>query len=203
MMSSPGSSREEEFNPYAPPQGGSRTLPISPAELLVRDYRGRARTIRALAVFHFLFATFVILISIALVALAVFYWTELLADLNGQVVHPKQWWSRHRSDIFWCLVSAVVLLTIGGASAGVGIGLWMFRRWAGWLAIGQAFFVFVTGSSMCLYDLSVAGAASGVGWVIPGLILLLLGGFVRSQRSALVCSDAYRDARAKIKLTGI
>jgi hypothetical protein len=47
------------------------------------------------------------------------------------------------------------------------------------------------------YEQYLWGDFAGVPAIFPGLVLVLLAGFVRARRSSVVCSDAYRKALAE------
>ena len=95
----------------------------------------------------------------------------------------------------------IVALIFGGLSLGAGVGLWRLRPLAGRLATWQGFFLLAVGFSVAMYAMVSWGDASGVVAMVPGLVLLLLAGFIRSRRSLVVCSDAYRDALAEVSHT--
>ena len=193
-MADPNVRQDEEANPYAPPRTGSYTDSGSPAELLVRRYRGRARAIATVAMLHLIFAFCLIPAVIGPIIGGIDTWSRPERALN-----PKM----GRFEALVAFAMGIVSLILGGLSVGVAVGLWRFRRWAGRLAGLQAFLLLALGFSMAMYQLSSSGEPSGFGWILPGVVFLLLAGFVRSRRSSVVCSEAYRIARAEVALTKI
>ncbi len=89
-------------------------------------------------------------------------------------------------------------LNINAFSVAIAVGLWRLRHWAGRLARLQGFFLLALGLATAAHQLFSLGEPSGLVWMLPGVVLLFLAGFVRSPRSLVVCSDAYRNARTEV-----
>jgi hypothetical protein len=179
---------DDELNPYAPPNTESHTSSGSPAELLVRRYRGRARAIAAVAMLHLIFALCLMLIAIGPIVGGIDIWSRPERALN-----PKM----GRFEAVVALVVGIFSLILGGLSAGVAVALWRLRGWAGRLATLQAFLLLAFGLSIAIYQVISAGEPSGGWWVLPGVLLFLLAKFIRSPRSLFVCSEVYRSAHAR------
>jgi hypothetical protein len=200
-MTNPKPQLDEELNPYAAPRIENSVDAESPAELLVRDYRGRARAIRSIALLHVVFASFLIPAAINATAEGFDRWNKSIRALKGPYTYPELVSAGHRNHALLAFGIGIVVLIVGGLSIGVAVGLWRFRRWAGRLATGQGFFVVAVGIAVAMYQLINWGDPSGGGWMLPGLVLVVLAGFVRSRRSVVVCSDTYRNARAEVAHT--
>jgi hypothetical protein len=179
---------DDELNPYAPPSTESRTCSGSPAELLVRRYRGRARAIATVAMLHLIFALCLMLIAMGPIVGGMDTWSRPERALN-----PKM----GRFEAVVALAMGIFSLILGGLSVSVAVALWRLCGSAGRLATLQAFLLLALGLSIAMYQLISAGEPSGGWWVLPGVLLFLLAKFIRSRQSLLVCSEAYRSARAE------
>jgi hypothetical protein len=178
----------DELNPYAPPNTESHTGSGSAAEFLVRRYRGRARAIATVAMLHLIFALCLMLVAIGPIVGGIDIWSRPERALN-----PKM----GRFEAVIALAMGVFSLILGGLSAGVAVALWRLRGSAGRLATLQAVLLLAFGLSIAMDQLISAGEPSGGWWVLPGVLLFLLARFIRSRRSLLICSEAYRSARAE------
>jgi hypothetical protein len=192
-MADSNSLPDDTLNPYAPPRTEAHTDSVSPAESFVRNYQGRARAIRAVATLHFFFALCLMPAVFGPIIGGIDTWSRPERALN-----PKM----GRFEALVAFAMGIVSLIVDGFSIGVAVGLWRFRRWAGRLAMLQAFLLLALGSSMATYQLYSSGEPSSGLWLLPGVVLLLLAGFIRSRRSLVVCSYAYRKARTEFVYAG-
>jgi hypothetical protein len=152
--------------------------------------------LRAIAIAHFFLAALLIPMAIGSAVHGIRFWTESVRDLEVPVRHPETIAAKDRFSALVQFAFSLGALLVAGSSMAIGSGLWRFFSWPGRLATGQGLFVLAIGFLIGLYILFSYGDPSGGGWMIPGFILFLVAGFIRSRRSRSVCSESYRKARA-------
>lgn len=166
--------------------------------VLVKTYRWRARSLRFVAIVHVFVGLLFVFYTIAAISEGVREWQDSIEALHGQYQHPDLVSGTHWWYALECFAIAPVVALIAAASFGISFGLWKFRRWPGWVATAQGFLLLAIGCVIALYQLFAWREPSGGGWMVPGLVFVLVAGYIRSRKSAVVCSEEYRTALAEI-----
>jgi hypothetical protein len=199
-MSQPDPQFGEDFNPYAPPRAELGTEPMSKGAALVRAYRWRARAIRGVATVHLALGLWFLVLGLFIMAYNAEAIPALIRDWVGPEGASRYPHNKSPEDFG---VGLLFLLLVGAPNSALGVGLWRLRRWPGRLAAAQAWLFLATGISVAIYDVIRYNDFGGVRAVFPGLVLVMLAGFVRSPRSLVVCSQAYRQALAEVSRAGV
>jgi hypothetical protein len=190
-----------EPNPYDPPVSNPNADPKTQGQALYQAYRGRARTIRLVSVLLLLFSLFFLGAGLNLLMEGLRSWSQANSDLRIYQ-YPERVAAGYREHAFLGLGFALPCLLLSIINSAITVGLWRFQGWPRRVTGVQGYIVLVLGSLFaCYYMYLYRGDTGAVPAIFPGLILVLLSAFIRSRRSVVVCSQAFRDARAEMRGT--
>jgi F0F1-type ATP synthase assembly protein I len=186
-------------NPYAPPLEVRRAQASAEAEAMYTAHRARARMLRAVAVLHLLFALYLTTLGIVGLVGGIASWRSSTDDLR-EYAHPDLVAARYRRDAFVAFAISFGGFSLGALNVAIGFGLWRFRRWPARLTVIQAYLLVALALLFGACTIYWWGEYSyGVGSLLFVLPIMLLSNFVRSRKSSMVCSQAYRDALVEVK----
>jgi hypothetical protein len=186
-------------NPYAAPLAGRRVQASAEAEAMYRAHRSRARALRVIAVLHLLFSLYLITIGIVGLVGGIQAWRSSMGDLR-EYAHPDLVAADYRRDAFVAFAASVGGFSFGALNLVIGIGLWRFRPWTARLTTTHAYLLLALALLFGACTIYWWGEYSyGAGSLLFVLPIVLLSIFVRSRKSSMVCSQAYRDALAEVR----
>ncbi len=155
--------------------------------------------IRVLAALLIVFSLYFLAAGLIVVNQGLQYWRESVSDLRIYQ-NPELRAASCREHAFESFAIGFVIFLVFIADFAIGVGLWRFRGWPRRATAVLGSILLVAGLVFaCWFAYRYQGDTGAFPCTIPGLLLIFLFGFIRSGRSVVVCSQAFRDARAEVR----
>jgi hypothetical protein len=140
------------------------------------------------------FSVHLLAISVVWFYWAVVYWNDSIRDWTMNFKYPAEVARADRIRSLQHLGLGLLLVFLGLLNGVLGVGLWRLKSWTSKIATVQGYALLILGFLIAMYFVLLRNDFAQVPLVLPGLILVLLAGFIRTKRSMDVLSPRFHDA---------